>query len=97
MRPAYRVALLATIVLAALLLVGWFTMGPQRAQTARPPVPPIELDPMALPEGEAPPVLDMLDQLEAAEAKRFGELEAARRRRVREQLVQKRLQPEETP
>jgi hypothetical protein len=94
-RPAYRVALLAAIVLTVLLVVGLLTMGPQREQASRPAVPQIELEPIPLPEGEGPPVLDMLDKLEAAESERFGELEAARRRRVRERMLQQRLQPDE--
>jgi hypothetical protein len=98
MRPAYRVALLATIVLVALLGVGWLALGPRRAGPVAAPVLPVELGPMAQPaQGEGPPVTDMLDKLEAAEADRFGPVEAARRRRMREQLVHQRLAPTETP
>lgn len=98
MRPAYRTALivaaLATAMIVGLSLLSatpdTHTRGSER------------LEPLALPEGELPvgagegeKVESALDRLEAAEVQRFGEAEASRRRRLREQLVHKRVSPDE--
>lgn len=95
MRPAYRFAAVALVALVG-AGVGWLLFAPDA------PEPPVHVPlQVAAPPGatsgspvSAETVLQMLDRVEAAEVERFGEAEAARRRKTREQLIESRLHPE---
>lgn len=95
MRPAYRyAAVFGGLVLVGLVVTALWWVRPEPPRRATPAVPQLEVAKPA----EAPPpgppsaetVIDMLDRVEAAEIQRFGEAEAARRRRTREQLIDDR-------
>ena len=98
-RSSSRIGLVSAVLLATVagIAAGWLLYGPAE-RPDRPVHVPLKVEPPpGAASGELPSaetVSEMLDRVEAAEVERFGEAEAARRRRTREQLVEGRLHPE---
>lgn len=95
MRPAYRIAIAAAVLLVGVIAV-LVTAG-----TAEPPRPrpsPALTEPLTAREGEdripsAEQREALLDELQDREATEIGPAEAARRRNYREQLLKQRPAP----
>lgn len=97
MRPSYRFAAVIGVVVLIVSAIGILSLSVSPAEKPPPP-PPLEVEKIPGAGKASPPseqtIKDTLDRVEAAEIERFGEAEAARRRRSREQLIEDRLHPE---
>ena len=102
MRPAYRFALASLVALLAIgAVIGTLLLprdqvpGAIPADQVRQPVRPAGIEPLAEPVVGTPTPAqqtEVLDQLEDLDARRLGATEALERRRIREHLLQKRIE-----
>ncbi|MEN0067330.1 MAG: hypothetical protein AAGA48_34690 [Myxococcota bacterium] len=89
MRPAYRLALVAGLLLIGVLVL--FTLGGEPANPPTKPIAaPLSPRPKVDPKVQEAAREKILDDLEAREASEVGKAEAARRRNHREQLLNQR-------